>query len=70
MGTVQIAVFIGITALIAFATYWHCRGKLTDGQSSEKDYFLASGGLKWYFIAGSITLTNLSTDQLLSLIHI
>lgn len=67
MGTVQIAVFIGITALIAFATYWHCRGKMTDGQSSEKDYFLASGGLKWYFIAGSITLTNLSTDQLIGM---
>ncbi len=67
MSTVQIAVFFAITALIAFATYMHCRGKLTDGHSGEKDYFLASGGLKWYFIAGSITLTNLSTDQLIGM---
>jgi len=31
------------------------------------DYFLANGGLAWYFVAGSITLTNLSTDQLVSM---
>ena len=67
MSTIQIAVFVGITALIAFATYMHCRGKLSDGHSGEKDYFLASGGLKWYFVAGSITLTNLSTDQLIGM---
>ncbi len=64
---VQIGVFVAITALIAFATYWHCRGKLTEGHASEKDYFLANGGLKWYFVAGSITLTNLSTDQLIGM---
>ncbi|WP_379551985.1 SLC5 family protein [Qipengyuania sp. DGS5-3] len=64
---VQIGVFVGITALIAFATYMHCRGKLDERHSGEKDYFLASGGLKWYFIAGSITLTNLSTDQLIGM---
>jgi SSS family solute:Na+ symporter len=67
MSTMQIAVFVIITGLIAFATYMHCRGKLADGHSGEKDYFLASGGLKWYFIAGSITLTNLSTDQLIGM---
>ncbi len=67
MSAIQIAVFVGITALIAFATYLHCRGKLAEGHQSEKDYFLASGGLKWYFIAGSITLTNLSTDQLIGM---
>lgn len=68
----QFAVFIGITALIAFMTYWFCRGSAArgagvDGDSGEKDYFLAGGGLKWYFVAGSITLTNLSTDQLVGM---
>jgi len=62
----QIAVFLGLTLLIAGATIWAClRAKPTDNE--EKDYFLAGGGLKWYFVAGSITLTNLSTDQLVGM---
>ena len=63
---IQIAVFLSITGLIAFLTYLKCRGhgrgKGKDQQN--KEYFLAGGGLAWYFVAGSITLTNLSTDQL------
>tara|TARA_R110001583_G_scaffold561_14_gene5062 strand:- start:20832 stop:22289 length:1458 start_codon:yes stop_codon:yes gene_type:complete len=63
---IQIAVFLFITMLIAFLTYLKCRGhsrgKGKDQQN--KEYFLAGGGLAWYFVAGSITLTNLSTDQL------
>jgi SSS family solute:Na+ symporter len=63
---IQIAVFFFITVLIAFLTYLKCRGhgrgKGKDQQN--KEYFLAGGGLAWYFVAGSITLTNLSTDQL------
>lgn len=64
---VQIGVFLAISALIAFATYLHCRGKGKGEAASEKDYFLANGGLTWYFVAGSITLTNLSTDQLIGM---
>lgn len=64
---IQVAVFLGITALIAFATFVHCRGKRGTGTGDERDYFLAKGGLAWYFVAGSITLTNLSTDQLVSM---
>lgn len=64
---VQIAVFVSITALIAFATYISCRGKRSSRESDERDYFLANGGLSWYFVAGSITLTNLSTDQLVGM---
>lgn len=65
----QFAVFFGLTALIGFATWWACRGTATrgDGVGGEQDYFLAGGGLKWYFVAGSITLTNLSTDQLVGM---
>ena len=64
MSTTQVAVFLIITALIALATYLHCRGKRGSGPQDERDYFLANRGLAWYFVAGSITLTNLSTDQL------
>jgi SSS family solute:Na+ symporter len=65
---VQIIVFTLVTALIALLTYLQCRGKGPRSGASEgqqnKELFLAGGNLKWYFIAGSITLTNLSTDQL------
>ena len=62
----QISVFFAITALIGLATWWKCRGerKSADGNN---EYFLAGGGLSWIFVAGSITLTNLSTDQLVGM---
>ena len=65
----QFSVFLALTALIAIATYWACRGSGARGaeDGGEKDYFLAGGGLKWYFVTGSITLTNLSTDQLVGM---
>ena len=66
LNTSQILVFLGLTALIAGLTVWLTRGHRT-GESAERDYFLAGGGLKWYFVAGSITLTNLSTDQLIGM---
>lgn len=64
---IQITVFIGVTAFIALLTYWHCKGKGHRDASQNKEYFLAGGGLAWYFVAGSITLTNLSTDQLVGM---
>ncbi len=64
---VQGAVFIGITALIGLLTYLQCRKAAVGDRSSGRDYFLANGGLAWYFVAGSITLTNLSTDQLVGM---
>jgi len=64
---IQISVFLGVTVLIAFLTYMHCRGKGHSSTNQTKEYFLAGGGLAWYFVAGSITLTNLSTDQLVGM---
>jgi SSS family solute:Na+ symporter len=63
---VQIIVFLAITALIAGVTYWYCKGA-RHSENGEQEYFLAGGSLKWYFVAGSITLTNLSTDQLVGM---
>lgn len=63
---VQILVCVFITALIGIATWLKVRqAKTHDG--SSKDVFLAGGGLSWLFVAGSITLTNLSTDQLVGM---
>jgi len=64
---IQIGVFCFITALIAVLTYLKCAGQNRGGQDDNKEYFLAGGGLSWAFIAGSITLTNLSTDQLIGM---
>ncbi len=62
----QISVFVGLTALVGLLTWLKVRGSgAHDG--SRKDVFLAGGGLSWVFVAGSITLTNLSTDQLVGM---
>ena len=63
----QISVFVTITVLIGVLTWLHCRGTRATNNESDHDYFLANGGLSWYFVAGSITLTNLSTDQLVGM---
>lgn len=64
---IQIGVFLFVTVLIAVLTYLQCRGKGHNDTNQTKEYFLAGGGLAWYFVAGSITLTNLSTDQLVGM---
>jgi SSS family solute:Na+ symporter len=58
---VQLSVFLGLTGLIALITWLHCR-RAVRSTDSTRDYFLANGSLSWVFIAGSITLTNISTD--------
>ncbi|MFK8049373.1 MAG: SLC5 family protein [Halioglobus sp.] len=69
--TIQVAIFVLITGLIAFLTYIKCRAAPKSGDHSvegdNKEIFLAGGGLSWIFVAGSITLTNLSTDQLVGM---
>ena len=64
---IQLSVFVAITLLIGYLTYLKCRGANRGSANSGKEYFLANGGLSWYFVAGSITLTNLSTDQLVGM---
>ncbi len=63
----QIIVFVLLTALIAAATIWKVRSGTVADPGSRKDVFLAGGSLTWPFVAGSITLTNLSTDQLVGM---
>jgi SSS family solute:Na+ symporter len=69
--TLQVGIFIGITALIAILTYIKCRAAIKSQDHSvsgeNKEVFLAGGSLTWIFVAGSITLTNLSTDQLVGM---
>lgn len=69
--TLQVGIFIGITALIAILTFIKCRAAIRSQDHSvhgeNKEVFLAGGSLSWIFVAGSITLTNLSTDQLVGM---
>ncbi|UVO52815.1 sodium:solute symporter family transporter [Sphingomonas sp. SUN039] len=66
-GAVQIGVCLLITFLIGLATWATVRRASRSGDGSSKDVFLAGGGLTWPFVAGAITLTNLSTDQLVGM---
>ena len=64
---IQLSVFCIVLGAIAILTYKKCRGESSRQADSNKEYFLAGGGLTWVFVAGSITLTNLSTDQLVGM---
>ena len=74
MQAVQVVIFVFVTALIAFLTFIKCRNasraeaaQSTGTSAGTKEVFLAGGSLSWIFVAGSITLTNLSTDQLVGM---
>ncbi|MGI9454038.1 MAG: solute:sodium symporter family transporter [Pirellulales bacterium] len=59
-----IASFICFTALVAFLTWRITRNSDVE---SDEGYFLAGRSLTGVFIAGSLLLTNLSTEQLVGL---
>jgi SSS family solute:Na+ symporter len=63
----QILIFVTLTVLVGVATWWKVKSTKKAHDGSGKDVFLAGGGLSWLFVAGSITLTNLSTDQLVGM---
>lgn len=63
---VQIAVFLGLTALVALATWWRYR-KEARGSDRAQDFFLAGRHLGWPFIAGSLLLTNISAEQIVGM---
>lgn len=56
--------FLLFTGLVAFLTWWITRGKDT---GTEDGFFLAGRSLTGVVIAGSLLLTNLSTEQLVGL---
>lgn len=64
MGFFNIITFIGFTALVAVLSYYWTRG--TDEHHSE-GYFLGGRSLTAPVIAGSLLLTNLSTEQIVGL---
>ncbi len=61
---ITIASFVLFTGLVAFATWFFTRK--TEHESRD-GFFLAGRSLTWPFIAGSLLLTNLSTEQMVGL---
>ena len=62
--TATLLSFVFFTSLVGFLTWRITRGK---NQSSADGYFLAGRSLTGGYIAGSLLLTNLSTEQLVGL---
>ena len=68
--TLQLSVFVLITVTIGWLTYRKVKTDLAEQAglgSAREEVFLAGKGLSWVVVAGSITLTNLSTDQLVGM---
>lgn len=59
------AALLAAIAVMTFRTTTRAAHPAPDGTARE--VYLAGGGLKWLFVAGSITLTNLSTEQLVGM---
>ena len=56
--------FLAFTAIVAIVSW---RATRSDDHESSTGYFLAGRSLSWIVIAGSLLLTNLSTEQLVGL---
>jgi SSS family solute:Na+ symporter len=66
-GWLQGIVFVAIILLLGVMTWAKVRSGPNEHDGSSKDVFLAGGGLSWLYVAGAITITNLSTEQLVGM---
>ena len=64
MNIITIVSFLFFTALVGILTWWFTR---RDDHSTTGGYFLAGRSLTFPLIAGSLLLTNLSTEQMVGL---
>ena len=66
MNTISIITFILATASVEVLTYFIVRGMKRSDNAAE-EYFTGGRALAWPVVAGSLLLTNLSTEQLVGL---
>ena len=66
MNTISIVSFITATAAVAVFTYVLV-GRMKKSKSATEEYFTGGRALTWPMVAGSLLLTNLSTEQLVGL---
>ncbi|MFT4940929.1 MAG: SSS family solute:Na+ symporter [Paraglaciecola sp.] len=64
MTSITFITFIAFTAFVASVSYWKTRH---DRMKEADDYFLGGRSLSAWVIAGSLMLTNLSTEQLIGM---
>jgi solute:Na+ symporter, SSS family len=64
---IQLAIFALAIVVIGMLTYWKYRASKPRGTNDSREFFLAGGGLTWIYVAGSITITNLGTEQLVGM---
>ncbi|CAK9007617.1 Uncharacterized symporter YidK [Durusdinium trenchii] len=64
----HVCTFLATTGLVAITTWAICsRMTSTSSGGAADDYFAGGRSLRWYVVAGSLMLTNLSTEQLVGL---
>ena len=63
MNIISIASFITATSAVALFTYILV-GRMKKSNSATEEYFTGGRALTWPMVAGSLLLTNLSTEQL------
>jgi len=66
MNSISIISFILATAGVAIFTYWIVR-RMKKSDNATEEYFTGGRSLGWPIVAGSLLLTNLSTEQLVGL---
>ena len=66
MNTISIITFILATGSVAFFTYSIVK-KMKRSDNATEEYFTGGRALTWPVVAGSLLLTNLSTEQLVGL---
>ncbi len=66
MNTISIVTFVFVTLSVAFFTYRIVQ-KMKKSDSATEEYFTGGRALSWPVVAGSLLLTNLSTEQLVGL---
>eukprot|EP00933_Yihiella_yeosuensis_P029096 TRINITY_DN22806_c0_g1_i3.p1 TRINITY_DN22806_c0_g1~~TRINITY_DN22806_c0_g1_i3.p1 ORF type:complete len:607 (-),score=85.80 TRINITY_DN22806_c0_g1_i3:214-2034(-) len=59
--------FVLATSTVGLVTYMICHRYMKSSKDASDDYFAGGRGLPWYVVAGSLMLTNLSTEQLVGL---
>lgn len=63
----HVVTFLAWTLGVAGLTTVICRRYMAHSESESDDYFVGGRAFKWYITAGSMILTNLSTEQLVGL---
>jgi len=63
----HICTFLAWTGGVAATTWFILRNFMRHSSSATEDHFAGGRSLKWYVCAGSLMLTNLSTEQLVGL---